>query len=276
MTTTAVRYLIALVPLLSVGVAAAQEPRAALDDEPTPPARVAPTVVIPDAAYRALEHRSVLVRQRSGAELCGELLAHDASWITLATAPYRDIVVVAKADVVLLRLVEMPDPAGAAPSAAATAPAATATRAAPTRTRQFGLNLGLSPALDLDYESGLFYGFLNGSLVFPMATHGDWLAFAAGAGVSFPDSKSSAWRFEIFAHFTPLRLTNDWYLGLGVGIGLHYTFHSGFALGFKAPILGYAVTVSSNGNGGSAGQSVAMYYLGGAMGLPIISLGYRF
>ena len=261
-----------LLLLLSAGTAAAQAP---LDDEPAPRAAVAPTPV-PDATLQALRSRTIAVQQRSGGCLVGELIGFDAATVTLALAPSRDIVTIARVDVAGLRLA---DAVTATTSAAAAPPLAFAPAvgtAAPTRDRHFGLQLGLAPALMLDYEAGLFYGFINADVVLPMASGGDLLAFGAGAGVSFPVASGSRWRLDIFAHLTPARFGSDsWSVGGGVGLGVHYTARNGFTLGFKAPILGYSGYVTGS-HSNSSGDNVAFYYLDGVMGLPVISLGYRF
>jgi hypothetical protein len=257
---------------LTAGSAVAQpEP----DDEPRPrPSLAAPRV--PDSALSALRNRTIAVQRRNGASVVGELLGYDSTSLTLALTATRDVVTLGRSEIVGLRIVDNAAVSGAAGSGTAQAanagPVLIAT--APARERYFGLELGLAPAVMLDLEKGYFYGFLNADIVLPMASAGGLLAFAAGGGVSFALTAHSRWRMDVFAHFTPVSFsTSDWYVSAGVGLGFHYTAANGFTLGFKTPILGYAARLSGDTN---AATGVALYYLAGVMGLPVISLGYRF
>lgn len=254
-----------LLPL--AGRAAAQSP---LDDEPGPRASTPAPPPVPDATLQALRGRTIAVAQRNGACVVGEVLGFDAASITLALVPTRDIVTLPRAEVAGLRLAE----ATAAPAAAAGPPAAPLVAAAPVRERHFGLQLGLAPGLMLDGEVGHFYGFAHADVVLPMASSGSLLGFAAGGGVTFAISSRTRWKMDVFAHFDAMRLGSSTFnLGGGVGLGFHYTAANGFTFGFKVPILGYSGNLSGEN---TAGSGVAYYYLGASMGLPIISLGYRF
>jgi hypothetical protein len=262
-------FLAALALALSLPVAAvAQE----APGEP-PPAAADPGAV-PDAVYRAVKDRIVAIRTRAGIEVVGRLLAEEAQTVTLAAVPTGEVVVLAKVDVAGVRLVEPVAPPPA-PAAVAAAPAPE-----PPLNRHFGLLLGLAPALNIDLDYGLFYGFANASLVLPIASGGDLAGFSVGVGTNFNVSAHHpGLKLEVFAYTSPARLGSDeWVYGFGVGIGLHYTFRSGFSIGFKAPILGYSVNSrrSSYSSSSSSGEAVAEFYLSSAMGLPIFSLGYRF
>jgi hypothetical protein len=246
---------------------------AQIEDEPAPRAPRPASGALPDASFHAVRGRVVWLRTTAGAELTGQLLSDDGPTLTLAAQPSNDVVTLAKSDIAALRLAEVAPPIVAPP------PVATAVAVEPPpRERHFALGLGIAPAFELDVDAGLFYGFANVSLVLPMASDGNLFAMAVGGGVSFHVSRTSNWRFDVFAALTPVKLDSEWDLGIGIGIGMHYTFRSGFTLGFKAPILGYAPRVDGGASQSSrsSGESVAVYYLSGAMGLPILSLGYRF
>ena len=256
-----------VVVLLSTGA------RAELDDEPTPHA----SATVPDATFQAVRGRAVVLRTVAGAELSGELLAVDASTATLVL-PTREVISVRKSEIAQVRLNEVsatPPTLGEAKVIAA---------APPQRERHFALNLGLAPAIDLDLDYGLFHGFLNGSLVLPMASAGDLLGFSIGAGVSWRPTTHSRWRIDAFVHIAPARMGDVWLIGVGAGLGAHYTYANGFTIGFKVPILGYSGCANSSSSSGSdpcsswtsAGGGVAGFYLSSVMGLPIVSLGYRF
>jgi len=262
--------------MLCGGIASAQP--AASDDGPGPRVSQPQPAAIGDSTLQALRGRTIAVRRASGGVVVGELVGYDAASFTLALVPSRDIVTLPRGDIAALRLADVapwtvtPTTASAAagPSAAGAVVAA-----GPVRERHFGLQLGLAPGVMLDYEIGYFYAFVHGDVVLPMASSGVLLGFAAGAGVTFALAARSRWKMDVFAHLDPVRL-GDVNLGGGIGLGVHFTALNGFTLAFKAPIIGYSGSFGSSSTNNGAGIGVAYYYLGGVMGLPIISLGYRF
>jgi hypothetical protein len=274
---TALRYALSA-PLLLTLVAGNAAAQPAPDDGPG--VRASPAVAqpqpVPDATLQALRGRTLSVTQRNGACIVGELVGFDAASVTLALVPTRDIVTLPRAEVAGLRLAEpaAPPATAAATTAAPAAGAPAVVAPGPARDRHVGLQLGLAPGLMLDLESGYFYGFLHADAVLPMASSGSLLGFSIGGGVTFPIMSHSRWKMDVFLHFDPVRLGDEVNLGGGVGLGFHYTAANGFTLGFKVPVIGYSG--SSNSYNNSAGAGVAMYYLGAVMGLPVISLGYRF
>jgi hypothetical protein len=240
---------------------------AQLEDEPVPNA-TASEPSVPDASLRAVAGQLVTLRLRGGQELAGRLLAIDPVTVTLARLPSQTVVTVAKSELTELRLlpqapVVVPTPAVPVAEVAS----------APARERHFGLHLGLAPALDLDVDYKLFYGFANVSLIFPAATDGNWVSFSFGAGLNVPMTKRTAWKLELFTYVTPLRFDGDWWVGFGAGLGVHYTFRSGIALGLKIPVIGYSFTTKSTVQ---SGEAIGYFYLASATGLPLFSLGYRF
>jgi hypothetical protein len=241
----------------------------ALDDEPQPQAAQPQTLPpapppVPDATLSALRGRVLSVTQRSGACFVGQVLGFDAASVTLALVPSRAIVTIPRGDIAGLQLAEAP--------ATTSAPDLSLPPPPPiVHNRHFGLQLGLAPAVTLDVEAGHFYGFLSADVVLPMADT-SLLGFSGGAGATFALSARSRWNIDIFAHLDVARLT-DYDVGGGVGLGFHYTANNGFTLGFKIPILGYS---SVGGSNSTSADSVALYYLGAVMSLPVISLGYRF
>jgi hypothetical protein len=251
----------------------------AQEDEPMP---AQPVVAVPDPTFRALHDRVVALRTRDGSEVIGQVLDDDAISVTLALVPSRRVCTVAKADVVDVRLADVPPvPMQLAAAADGEAPMVrTGATQPPERERHFGLNFGFSPSIDLDLDAGLFHGFVNANLVLPMASDGQILGFGAGGGVSFHVRPHSRWKLDVFAAVTPTRWGSsdtggNWVVGFGVGLGAHYTAKNGFTIGFKMPVIGYS---AGNAFGGpsSSGTAVASYYLAGLMGLPVVSLGYRF
>jgi hypothetical protein len=211
----------------------------------------------------ALRGHVLSVTQRSGACLVGQLLGFDAASVTLALVPSRSIVTIPRGEIAGLQLAEAPATTAAPDSSPPPPPF--------VHNRHFGLQLGLAPAVTLDVEAGHFYGFLSADVVLPMADT-SLLGFSGGAGATFALSPRSHWNIDVFAHLDVARL-GDFAVGGGVGLGFHYTASNGFTLGFKIPILGYSSTAGSDGN---SANSVAYYYLGAVMSLPVVSLGYRF
>jgi hypothetical protein len=248
------------------------------DDEPAP-AAVAPVgapmvsdaaPMVPDASFRAVGTRVVIVRTRSG-EVVGQILAVEPDTISMMLDVSRQVVTLARAEVLGLCLVTPPEqPQLIAPVAVEQA------RAPRPKARHVSIGLGIAPGLTIDADVGLFYAFGNVSLVFPAASSGELAGFSTGVGLNFPLGKDSGWKFEVFGYLAPARFGyNDWEEGLGVGIGVHYTHRSGFTLGFKAPILGYAFR-GPVGYDDSPGNPVVNFYLASAIGLPLMNLGYRF
>ena len=204
-----------------------------VEDEPAPTA-VAPG--IPDASFRAVGSRAVIVCTRDGGELTGQILSVEPASVSLALLPSRQVVTVARAEVVGLRLLTTPDMPPLLAPALVEQPLKP-----PLKPRHVSIGLGIAPGLNVNADVGMFYGFVNASLVFPAATDGNLAAFSIGAGLNFPLAKGSNWKFEVFPYLAPARLDSDgWVVGLGVGVGVHYTNPSGFTIGFKVPILGYS------------------------------------
>jgi hypothetical protein len=143
------------------------------------------------------------------------------------------------------------------------------------------LNVGL---FGVDVHRGHFYGFLSGNVGVPILTNGSFGAFALGAGyaMKLTESEGSGWFMDFFGEVNPgwqqtydyttfSNYTNQPFCGVGVGLGFRYLHKSGLTLGFKIPIVGFAI------NGGSSGAaSAGTYYLANLVALPIVSIGIRF
>lgn len=142
----------------------------------------------------------------------------------------------------------------------------------PASARHVGLHFGAAPSVMLDGEWRYLYAFANASLAFPTSIGA--IAFSGGLGASFPFTPKKSWRFDVFAYAAPLKYLKPYdapAVGLGLGVGIHCTFDSGFTLGFKVPIAGYAVGPGLRGDAG-----VAAFYYSSALGLPLFDFGYRF
>jgi hypothetical protein len=262
------------------------EPKQALPAPPAPPPAppttpttpTTPTVsyVVPDASLRAVVDRVIAVRLLHGPAINGRLLAFDGDTVTLAAAN-GEIFSIQRSEVSGIRLLgafvpETPSPNDVPPS--------DSTPPAP-QTRSIGLHLSIPPGIAVDIDYGLFHGFANASLVFPIATDGKWAGFSVGAGVGIPIlSRAPSLKLDVFAHINVMAMDNYYYssttsdvtFGFGIGIGLHYTVPNGFTVGFACPILGY----SANSNSQSSSDGASGYYLSSAVAMPLGFLGYRF
>jgi hypothetical protein len=194
----------------------------------------------------------------------GRLVAFEAEWVTVTVPPNSEVVSVPRAELVGLREVE---------------PAA-----APERERIAGIHFGMSVSLAVDAEWRMFYGFANGNVLLPLTTltgNASWLAFSIGGGVTLPLVAHSHWRADLFAQVLPLYMGGAYsYLGIGAGIGLRYAAASGFTLGLKLPVIGYAARVGHSPYGYDpsfrANEGFGYYYLASLLGMPLLSVGYRF
>ena len=222
--------------------------------------------VVPDVSFGTMLERAVSIEQVGGRTHSGKLVHFDAETVTLIEDDTREVVTLARSTVTHLRAGE------------------TATNASSERDladrRHFGVQFGVSPSLMFDYDLALLYVFADINIVFPLTTLGNtrpWFAGSVGAGMSFKVTTTSRWKLDIFASLNPVRIDSDMYIGFGVGVGMHYTFPSGFTFGFKVPALGYALRENTFGDSfNKASDGVGYFYLTGAMGLPLLSFGYRF
>ncbi|HZS36455.1 MAG TPA: hypothetical protein VFF06_06500 [Polyangia bacterium] len=226
-------------------------------------ASVAAAQEIPDAAWSAMVMREVTARLADGREVSGDLSGFDARHVTILVAE-RDstrVVELERAQVVSLRVVAAAEPL--------------------PKARHVGVHAALGPvvlALDFDYHP--FYGFVSGSVGMPAFTGGETGAFAVGLGHSFRIKRTSPWKFDLFAVATAAWSSSSDgfraaqaapYGGLGVGLGFHYTYRSGFAVGFKLPVIGVAF-----GGAASTESAPGQFYVAMLQALPIVSLGWRF
>jgi hypothetical protein len=221
--------------------------QAQIEDEPSPPPSV------PEVVLRAVGDRPVRLRRRDRTETVGRILTVDGNSVVVAGPT---VVAVPRGEIVEVALVEeapRPEP--------------------PARARHFAIAASIAPGMHFDVDYKLFYAFFNFDFVMPAVYAGKFIAFAAGGGVNFALGKRSGWKMEAFALVAPLEFNRDWWVGLGAGIGFHYTGRSGFTAGFKIPVVGYTVTTDPFTQ---PVQRFAYFYLAAAAGLPMISVGYRF
>jgi hypothetical protein len=243
----------------------------ALEDEPSPAPLAHESFAVWDATLKAVHDQTVTARLRDGTELRGRIVAFDDTTVTLALSLSGSVLSVLRTNLIDVRL----PPSIPPPTAAVTTPAP-----APARERYVSLQFSGAPGLMLDVDYRLFYAFANFPFVYPAATGGGLLTMSFGLGLNFPVARGSRWKMEVYGFVAPLRFSidneedypneNPWSVGIGIGIGLHYTFPSGFSIGLKSPVIGYATGSAAVGSG------FAAFYLAGAMGLPLLSMGYRF
>lgn len=270
-----------------LGIAALVLTHGALAQQPAAPTEAAATASssrVADVTLRAVKDRRVRLSLDGGKEATGKLLAFEGDTITLAFDD-GSVVTVARAQVAGLKVDEPVAPPVA--PVKLTSPVEerageTQEAAPPPRPRYFGAHLGMAPGVAFDLDYSYFHAFTSFAWLFPLVSSGQLVAFTVGLGASFPFSDH--WRFDIFAHVAPLfwRGYNssglvsgyDPFVGVGGGIGLHYTAPNGFSIGVKLPVIGAAA--GNYGGSTGVGQSAGFYYLASAMSLPVFSVGYRF
>lgn len=127
--------------------------------------------------------------------------------------------------------------------------------------------------------------FASGSLIFPIASEGEYFAFSIGAGKLIKIG-NRGWKFNMFSNLSyfSMNVNECYYSGyydcddyrendfaLGVGIGFQYITQKGILFSFKLPVLGYTF-----GNGDYGGFGVLTYYPFSGASLPAIVFGKSF
>jgi hypothetical protein len=224
--------------------------RAQIEDEPQP---AAVTPVVPDVVLRAVGDRPVRLKRQDRTETRARILSVDRSTVVVALDPTQTVVAIPRAEIVEVQLLE-----AAAP---------------PERARHAGIAASIAPGLALDVDYRLFYAFFNFDFVLPATFAGKFIAFAGGGGVNFRLGQRSRWKMEAFALVAPIEFNREWWVGLGAGIGFHWTSPSGFTVGIKLPILGYTATTDPFTK---VAQRFQYFYMAAAAGLPVLAVGYRF
>jgi hypothetical protein len=227
---------------------------------------------VPDASLRAVGDRVVRLEVVDAPAVEGRLLGFEADTLTIARSGSNEVVSVPRAK--LLRVIAI-DPSAVR--------RATVT-AGPERLRVAGVQFGLPGTLVVDADYRLFRGFASANVLFPVLTaSGDslWTAGSAGVGIAVPISESRRWKLDVFGQVLPLHVTSHYtYLAFGIGAGFHYTAPSGFTFGVSFPIAGFATRFGSSPYGYDAAftynDSLGYYYLAGAAGMPLVTMGYRF
>lgn len=228
----------------------------------TSPARAGDDVSqVPDSSLRAVQDRVVRLEVDGAAAVEGRLIGFEETAVTIAVSGTDEVVSVPRAKVARLILAE-----------------------APEKRRIVGLQVSPLGTVAVDADYRRIHGFASTSLMMPILTasgESPWVAAAFGAGVSVPVRRKSRWRFDVFGGVMPLRTTSHYtYLGFGIGGGFHYTARSGFTLGIKFPVLGFATRIGSSPTGYDApfryNDSVGYYYLAATAGMPLFTMGYRF
>jgi hypothetical protein len=218
-------------------------------------------VAVPDASLRAMTGHEVRLEVDGEPEVEGRLVGFEEEWVTVARSGNAEVISVRREKLAKIHVVD-----------------------APERERIVGAHFGATVSLAVDAQWRAFYGFVNGNVLFPLTTvagTNSWIALSTGGGVTFPLAKGSRWRFDLFGLVLPLYLGGSYtYLGLGAGIGLRFETHAGFSFGVKVPVIGYSARIGHSPYGYDspfhAGYGFAYYYLAAAMGMPLLSVGYRF
>jgi hypothetical protein len=277
-------------------VSSAQEAPPPLAPLSQPPASV-PETLVSDAVFAAVRGREVVLTMRTGSTVAALILSSDGDTLILALLPSGQISGVPKASVFDVRVIlpnRQPEPHYRPEYREREQLAPPAPTLVPPSKRYFGLQLGLPPAVMIDFDYGHFIAFANVSVFMPLLTQSTtedfnepfggigtahlW-AFTIGTGVTFRFSPYSRWHFDLFAtgggtNWDPGNNYAEPYAAFGLGFGFHVTLDGGFTFAIKAPLVGGA-TSSDSINGGSTAL-LANYFLSSLVGLPLVSFGYRF
>jgi hypothetical protein len=222
---------------------------------------------VPDPSLHAVENRVVRFELVGGTSVEGRLLAFDGVSATLALTTTNEVVTVPRAQ--LARII--------------VDPTARVVEPIDDRPRAVGVQFGIPGTLVVDGDYGMFRGFASANVLFPLLTaSGDsrWYAAAIGGGIALPLGHNR-WKLDAFADVMPLHVTSYYtYLAFGLGAGVHYTGRSGFTASFSFPVVGFATRLGSSPYGYDApfryNDSLGYHYLAGFVGLPLVSVGYRF
>jgi hypothetical protein len=226
---------------------------------------------VPDSAWLVVKDRPVIVTLTNGTEVRGKPLAVDEHFVTLIEADSGRVLPLNRADVGGVRVAQE----------TASAPV--------TGERHLGVQLYTGPGnVMIDLDLGRFYGFVGGSIGYPIIFSGTTAQYGGGvigAGAQWRLHPASRWKFDLSATLLPTWWTG-FSIGIGISAGFHWTSASGFTVGFKIPVFGLAPGYSDVTGDSSTGSGykpvntgallIANYYLEASMALPIVSLGYRF
>ena len=222
---------------------------------------------VPDASLRAIGERVVRIERDDGPAVEGRVLAFEAGTVTVAATGTNEVITIPREHVARVVIV-------------AVAPIAVPVR--PEKRRMWSAQFGIPGTLAVDVDHGRLHGFasfnvLASILTAESSTH--VVSGAIGGGLAVP--MSSRWKLDVFGAVIPLHVTSFYtYLGAGIGAGFHYTARSGITVGFTLPVLGFARRIGSSPYGYDArfrySDSLGYYYFAGALGLPLVTMGYRF
>lgn len=153
----------------------------------------------------------------------------------------------------------------------------------PRQPRHFGIMAGVNIGLfAIDIQAGHFYAYLSAGMGVTLLSDMRFGAFAGGAGYTLQIKRARTldWYLDMMAMGVggwqdvtrPSAIVRYGYGGVGLGVGFRMEHVSGFSLGFKIPVFGYAFGPQIR----RSADGVGLYYLSSLASLPIVSLGYRF
>jgi hypothetical protein len=247
------------------------------------PVGEAPPTELPDDVFHAVADRLVVLQMIDGRELAVRILAVQPAQLVVSLSAGGQTWTVPRASVASVRLPSatpvlalLPDcPEPQLPEL-------------PRRKRHLAVNHSLAPGFNVDLDAGMFHGFANIGLFVAAVTDLAVVPVSLGLGVNIPIlRKMPALRLDIFAHadviWDQYASTLGYpgygnFVGIGVGMGIHYTWNNGLTMGFTSPVVGYAFQFGPTqgmANYG-IGLGVQNYYWTAAAALPLYYIGYRF
>ncbi len=239
-----------------------------------------PAAAVPDASWRAMLNRAVIVVLADGGQVAGTLLAVEEQTVTLIADGTGEVLTLDKAAVAALRA-PLPPPVAPPP---VPPPVPPPPPLPPPRDRFVGIHTGFFPlAITVDAQVGRFYGFLSYNPVFTIAASGDNWSAVAGAGFTHHFGRRKEWSVDVFALVEGALYMHagfygdeTWYGGaLGVGAGIRRIWHpSGFEMAIHVPVLGFALGTHGYQDGGW--DHLSVFYLNAIASMPLYSVGWRF
>lgn len=153
----------------------------------------------------------------------------------------------------------------------------------PRQPRYFGIMAGVNIGLfAVDLHVSHFYMYAGAGMGVTLLSNMRFGAFTGGAGYALQIARfrTADWFMDMMVMggggwqdvLYPTAYVRYGYGAVGLGIGFRYEHASGFSLGFKIPLFGYAF----GNHVRNSATGVGLYYLNALAGLPIVSLGYRF
>ena len=246
----------------------------------------APPTGLPESLFLAVRDRPVVLQLSDGTEVIARILSTAPGQVLIRILTSHIDAVLDRARITSVRLFQGSRLPGLPPAQQMRVEPRQPEVSARKR-RHVAFDHSIVQGFQLDVDAGLFHGFANLGIALALVSEGRVVPASLGLGVGLPVSRDRALKLDLFAHvniigdvetsppaYSSEKLRNR--IGVGVGVGLHYTWYNGVNLGFTLPIFGYAFEFrSSSTSGVNNAAGIAYYFLTSAEALPFFYVGYR-